>query len=259
VLALIFCVVFASIADFRLPLQTSYAHWVEDEGPVTDLKKIASIPFAWIVVSVPLLSAIAHLYAATLGWEKYTYNLRNYCNPLRWLEYAVSASLMFVLIALLFAIYDLSLLIAFFTLSATVMYTGHVMESVNTGISDQPSNAYDPKNDGKNDPDVASFMPENPAGIQWEPFAVGCAISTVQWALLYSTLSTADFSAMPVYIVILLFTYFLLFMGFAVNMWYFYAYSKDFIATEVRYMILSFTSKTLLLWLIFGGVMQPSD
>lgn len=235
---------------FRLPVQTSYARWDDDVGPITELQEIGKFPFAAVTTVVPFLSFMAHVYAATFGWSRYKDNINHCRNPLRWVEYAFSASLMFVLIAMLFAIYDVSLLITLFTLNATVMYMGHVMETVNPLLG-------------------LTKTIEMP--IKWQPFIIGSSISVVEWALLYSTLASADYSKIPWFVYALVFSYFFLYISFALNMMWFYrnpnGYKKGnltlttiekFMQTEKNYMWLSLFSKTLLLILIFWGTLMPN-
>jgi len=52
------------------------------------------------------MSAVAH-FIVLLNKDKYLRDLRNGINYFRWYEYAISSSLMIILIALLFGTYDL--------------------------------------------------------------------------------------------------------------------------------------------------------
>ena len=48
-----------------------------------------------------LISAVAHFYLATIGYGRYVENLKKGMNPVRFYEYALSSSLMIVLIGML--------------------------------------------------------------------------------------------------------------------------------------------------------------
>jgi len=64
------------------------------------------IPFATVTTFFALMSAVAH-FIVLLNKDKYLRDLRNGINYFRWYEYAISSSLMIILIALLFGTYDL--------------------------------------------------------------------------------------------------------------------------------------------------------
>jgi hypothetical protein len=236
--AIIYTVYSDQARDFRVYILTHYADWDPDLGPKSATQVIGTFPLAAVTCAVPMLSAIAHLYIG-LTYVNYRQRIAEFTNTVRWIEYAFSSTLMFFLICLLFSIYDISTLIALACINATVMFCGYVMEQQN----------YELLKTGAK-PILTSFY-------------VGCSIGVVQWALLYSTLSVTD-GSMPAIIWALLFTYAVLYMLFAVNMFVLYNYSEGknntirYINSEKYYMILSLTSKSLLLWLILSGVNQPN-
>lgn len=231
--------------NFRVPLLTHYAKWIDDVGPTNDTQHVTLVPFAAVTCAVPFLSAIAHLCMALSGYSEtsqsaYSTHIRTLKNPYRWIEYAVSSTLMFFLISLLFSLYDLLLLIALMIMNITVMWCGYLMEKYNT------------EKTLKNETD-------------WTFFHFGCLIAVSQWAILWSTVFDTS-STMPALIWAVIGTYFVLFMSFAINMAYFYGRTKPglngtkhaYLDSERWYMILSLVSKSLLLWLILFGVNQPS-
>ena len=270
--------------NFRVPLKTHYAVWDQELGPQDATQNVAVLHFAAITCAVPFLSAIAHLL---MWWKNGTYEekIDTFQNPYRWLEYSISSTLMFFLICLLFSIYDLNTLILLMTLNVVVMLTGYFMER-----------------------DNADNIIGNSIIIKWDMFYLGSFLAIIQWAIVFSTLTTTD-DSMPPLIWAVIFVYLYLFSVFPINMWNFY-YSvnrekttpwKDTLfiffpflftlkntkksttgsyeliteetdklkktdklknlyeETEVRYMILSLTSKSFLLWLILFGVNQPSS
>lgn len=73
-------------------------------------------------------TAVAHFYLATIGYEQYVANLKKGMNPVRFYEYALSSSLMIVLIGMLIGIWDLGAIILLFTLNATMNPFGIMME-----------------------------------------------------------------------------------------------------------------------------------
>jgi hypothetical protein len=75
-----------------------------------------------------LLSAVAHLSLATFGYQWYVRNLKKGMNPARFYEYALSSSLMIVLIGLLVGVTDFGALILMFGINAMMNLFGMMME-----------------------------------------------------------------------------------------------------------------------------------
>lgn len=250
----------STFSSFTPPLLTSFANWNETTGPKSAVQIRTHIPFAYVTCLVPLMSALAHGFICFVGWNGYESNVRRLQNPWRWIEYAFSSSLMIVLVAILFAIYDISLLIALFAINFTVMYTGRAMDRANEGR-----------------------LMSKEGSVDWEPFIAGSVLAVVEWLIIYLTLAQFDFSNAPLYIVPLLFTYFCLFCSFALVDWWLFlpagwqwfwektgvekGNSKEIrlegmermLRAEKGFMILSLCAKSLLLWLIFFGTRQPHE
>lgn len=135
--------VICGITDYgyksKLPWYTHFiASWSRDNDlddalfyvPVP--KKQVNFPVGlWSGIFL-LLSAADHLLVAAPYFNG-VYN-RNLClnrNPFRWLEYAVSASLMQVMIAQLCGVTDIHILWSLFFLMGTCMLFGWLMEAMN--------------------------------------------------------------------------------------------------------------------------------
>ncbi|GAB4533342.1 MAG: hypothetical protein Fur0018_22570 [Anaerolineales bacterium] len=67
-------------------------------------KLFYELPLGPAVAVFLLLSALAHFYLSTAGYERYVENLKQGKNPIRFYEYALSSSLMIVLIGMLASI-----------------------------------------------------------------------------------------------------------------------------------------------------------
>ena len=78
-----------------------------------------------------LISAVAHFYLSTIGYGRYVENLKKGMNPVRFYEYALSSSLMIVLIGMLIGLWDLGAIILIFTLNGTMNLFGIMMEMHN--------------------------------------------------------------------------------------------------------------------------------
>ena len=97
-------------------------------------KELFDLPFGVLVGVFLLLSALAH---ALISFPKklnaiYNRDLQKGINKFRWFEYALSSSIMIVLIATLFGIYDLASLIVIFVANAAMNLFGLDMEIINS-------------------------------------------------------------------------------------------------------------------------------
>lgn len=91
-------------------------------------KKVFSFNIIWACFAFFAFTAVAHAwYASDRG---YITNVRQGWNPLRWFEYAVSASLMSVIIGLIDGADDAALLWALFLMTAGMQLCGYTTEAV---------------------------------------------------------------------------------------------------------------------------------
>jgi len=188
-----------------------------------------------ILASFPLLSAIAHFAIAYPKNKSYNENLRKGMNPYRWYEYAFSASIMIVLIALFLGVWDFWSLAMIFVLNAMMIMFGYLMELLN----------------------------QRTEKTNWSPFILGCISGGTPWVVLFAYFIAAVSSAgtnPPTFVYLIVFIYFILFNIFAVNMVLQYkgvGRWRDYLYGERVYIILSFVAKTILAWLVFAGVFAP--
>ena len=188
-----------------------------------------------IVASFPLISAIAHFMIAYPKNESYNDNLKKGMNPYRWYEYALSSSIMIVLISLFVGVWDIWSLTMIFVLNAMMIMFGYLMEVVN----------------------------QRTEKTTWSPFILGCISGGLPWVVLYAYFIAAVRSTgvePPTFVYMILFIYFILFNVFAVNMVLQYkgvGRWKDYLYGERAYIILSFVAKTMLAWLVFIGISAP--
>jgi len=156
-------------------------------------------------------------------------------NQFRWFEYAISSSIMIVLISTLFGIYDIASLVLIFIVNATMNLFGLVMEQMNSGKS-------------KND-------------IIWGPFIWGSIAGIAPWiAILLYMFGNGNFDQVPWFVWAIVGTYFVAFNTFPVNM--ILQYKKvgkweNYIYGERIYIVLSLVAKSILAWLVLFGAMQP--
>jgi hypothetical protein len=191
--------------------------------------------FGPAVAAFLLLSAIAHGILATFGYGWYVKVLKKGMNPLRFYEYALSSSLMIVLICLLVGVWDLGALIAIFSLNALMNLLGLLME-----LHNQTTKKTD-----------------------WTAFIYGTFAGIVPWIVIawyfIGSVNSSD-AKPPSFVYAIVPTLFVFFNIFAVNMYLQYKQVgrwRDYLFGERVYIILSLTAKTVLAWQIFAGTLAP--
>ncbi len=220
--------IFALSNDFSLPVTASFM-----SGPpgtaLSQRETLFDIRIGPVVGAFLLLAAIDHLLMAAPGvWPWYRANLSRKINYARWWEYSISASIMIVLISLVTGISDIGAVIAVFGANSAMVFFGMVMEIMN----------------------------RDRERVNWTPFLFGCVAGIVPWIVIaYQFIGAIDRSASPPgFVYGIVFSLFLLFNSFAVNMVLQYRKSgpwRDYLFGEKAYILLSLIAKSLLAWQIF--------
>jgi hypothetical protein len=228
-----------SQATFTIPVIGNYLEFVVGEGLVlTNTDTLFELPFLPMTASFLLLSAIFHFLIAFPFKNKYRAGLRVGINQFRWYEYALSSSLMIVLISALFGVRDVAVFALIALSNAAMNLFGLDMELLNQGESKV----------GKK--------------VNWLPFIFGTIIGLAPWlAIAFYIGVNPNLDAVPVFVWFILGTYFVAFNTFPVNMLLQYlgvGKFKDYLHGERGYIVLSLVAKTLLTWLVLFGAFQPS-
>lgn len=191
-------------------------------------------PIALIGPIFLLISAIAHLLISSPMYaRRYELNIEQGINPPRWWEYAISSSLMLVVLMMLGGLIELSTVIFIFTLNFIMNLMGLMMEKYNQ-LTEKTS---------------------------WLPFNIGVLAGLVPWIMggLYFWVSTNNIAdSIPVYARFGFLLTFLFFNSFAINMWLQYKKIgkwKVHAYGEKTYIVLSLVSKSALGWIIVLGTL----
>ena len=189
---------------------------------------------AWGVAAFVFLSALAHWLIATpgiFGW--YLRNLDRDRNYARWIEYALSSSVMVVLIAMLPGISDIAALGAIFGVNAAMILFGLLVEHY-----------------------------ERPGHASWLSYWFGVAAGAVPWVLITIYIwSPGTNASPPAFVYGIFFSLFVFFNSFAVNMVLQYRQVgkwRDYLYGERVYIVLSLVAKSALAWQVFAGTLAPS-
>jgi hypothetical protein len=199
-------------------------------------RMLFELPIGPAVALFFLLSAVAHFSVAFPARSWYERMLARGQNPARWVEYALSSSVMIVVIATLSGIQEIGTLVAIFGINAAMNLFGWSMEAANEGR-------------------------ERP---QWLHYVFGCIAGVVPWVVIAIALGTAatepNAAPIPAFVIAIFVSLFISFNVFAINMVLQYRKTgrwSDYLYGEHAYMLLSLVAKTLLAWQVFFGTLAP--
>ncbi len=229
--------VIETISEFQPQIVQFYISY----NPVTEALEVVSknlflLPFGIMVSLFLFISAGAHALISipTRLFAVYQSDLGKGINRFRWFEYALSSSIMIVLIATLFGVKDIASLILIFVVNASMNLFGLVMEQLNVGKDK----------------------------LNWGPFVWGSIAGIAPWVvILIYMFGTGNFDQVPWFVWAIVGTYFVAFNTFPVNMILQYLKIgkwKNYLYGERVYIILSLVAKSILAWLVLFGAMQPS-
>lgn len=222
--------------DTTYPIFTNYLDFdITNLSLTPNPQLFYELRFGPAVAAFLLISAVAHFYLATVGYDAYVQNLKKGMNPVRFYEYALSSSLMIVLIGMLIGLWDLGAIILLFALNATMNLFGIMME-------------YHNQHTEKTD---------------WTAFIYGSVAGFVPWVVIFlyfiGAVSSGE-AKPPAFVYAIVPTLFVFFNIFAINM--VLQYKKvgpwnDYLYGERAYIVLSLLAKSALCWLIFTGTLAP--
>lgn len=224
-----------TISEFQPTIIQNYQSFnMETQTLELASRELFELPFGILVSSFLFISAFAHFYIY-LKKDKYIEHLKQGVNPYRWFEYALSSSIMIVLIATLFGISDVVSLLLIFLINAAMNLFGLDMELLNKG--------------------------SNKSNVNWGPFLWGSIAGIGPWiAIFIYMFGTGNFDLVPWFVWAIVITYFIAFNTFPINMILQYKKIgkwKDYLHGERVYIILSLFAKSILAWLVLFGAMQP--
>lgn len=202
---------------------------------VSATRHLFDVNLAYIVAAFFFMSAIAHLYIATVYKKKYEANLSNGINKVRWYEYGISASTMMLGIAMLSGVSDLSTLVMIFGGTLIMNLCGLVMEIHN----------------------------QTTAKTSWISYVVGTVAGLGPWVVVgiyFWGANQFGEGNIPTFVYYIYASMFVFFSSFAVNMYLQYRKKgkwADYLYGEKAYMVLSLVAKSALAWQVFIGTLRP--
>ncbi|MDT8336316.1 MAG: heliorhodopsin HeR [Candidatus Izemoplasmatales bacterium] len=230
--------VIQTISEFKPTITQLYLQYnTTTQSLEIAMKELFDLPFGFFVAIFLLLSAAAHAIISLPKKTNAIYNadLEKGINRFRWYEYALSSSVMIVLISTLFGIYDIGSLILIFIVNASMNLFGLLMEQVNSG--------------------------KEKKDIKWGAFIFGSIAGLAPWAVIITYMvGNGNYDMVPWFVWAIVGTYFVAFNTFPINMILQYkgvGKWKNYLYGERVYITLSLVAKTALAWLVLFGAMQP--
>jgi hypothetical protein len=221
---------------FALPVMTSFLQFDSATGTLTPNPTVAfELPIGPLVALFLFISAVAHfLIASPPIYPWYARNLKLGANYARWAEYALSSSVMIVVIAMLAGIYDIATLLVMFALNAMMNLFGWMME-----LHNQTTRKTD-----------------------WTSYIFGVIAGIVPWIAIgiYLFGAGSGDARPPTFVYVIFGSIFVFFNSFAINMILQYRKVgrwRDYLFGERVYIILSLVAKSLLAWQVFFGTLRP--
>jgi len=194
-----------------------------------------NVPIAVVAPLFLLISALFHFFIASPFYvRRYEDNIKKGINPMRWIEYSFSSSLMLVALLMMAGIIELSSVVFVFTLNWLMNMLGLMMEKYNQ-LTEKT---------------------------KWFPFYLGIVAGLVPWIIgfIYFWVGTSNVAdSIPSWAKFGFVMTFVFFNTFAINMFLQYKKVgkwKDYVYGEKAYIWLSLTAKSALAWIIVLGTIN---
>lgn len=201
---------------------------------VTVSKDLFKLPFALVSTGFLFLSAFFHMLIV-LRKNAYERQISKGYNTFRWIEYALSSSLLIALLAILFGVRDIQTLSLIFIANAVMNLLGLEMELQNQHLE----------------------------RTRFSAFRIGWVIGLAPWiAIGMYMLFTPALDLVPWYAWASIAAYFAFFNSFALNMFLQYrriGWWKNYEFGERVYIWLSLIAKSTIAWIVFSGAIQTSN
>ena len=218
--------------DFRPTIYGRFFEGGEGGTYAPATQTLFDLPFGIMVALFLLLSALFHFLISGPFKTNYAAWVDKGINPLRWYEYALSSSIMIVLLAALFGLLTIEAIILIFVINGLMNLFGLLMEKMN---------------------------PINREKTDWSAYWYGWIAGMTPWVLIVIYMvNNGDLSQLPWFVIPGLLFYFVTFNMFALNQYLQYKKIgpwESYIYGEKMYVWLSLFGKSILAWVVFIGIL----
>jgi hypothetical protein len=210
-------------------------------APIAETVKVIPNPDGGrpLIEPIDVTSALAHFAAAFPLRRRYENWLARGKNPLRWIEYSISSTIMILAVASLSFISTFPALVGIAAANVAMNLFGWSMEDAN----------------------------ERCEPVRWKHYVFGCIVGLAPWIAIGTGLAAYGLQpdldpayAIPTFVYVIYGSLFVSFNVFALIMVLQYRKIgrwKDYLVGEKSYMILSLLAKTLLAWQVWSGTLRP--
>jgi hypothetical protein len=217
--------------SYNVPVYTNYLK-VGTFPPADNFNVVFNLPMGLAIAGFLFISAAAHLSVSTFGYKWYVKKISTGINPARWYEYAISSSLMIVIIACLSGFSELGGLLLLVAANAAMNLFGLMME-----LQNQTTKKTD-----------------------WTAFILGSVVGAIAWivVIMYFLGATSQTgNGVPTFVYAAIIMLLIFWVTFPINM--ILQYRKkgrwaNYLFGEKVYILLSLTSKSILAWILFFGI-----
>lgn len=240
--------------DRSVPLQEQYTNWIPESKQDKNVSytiqldnmalDLATVPtksdfsIGWGVIVFFLLSGVFQ----GVNWFRKEYTEEK-TNPLRFIEYSISASIMLVLIALVNGIFDQSIIVLLAVSCAACQLCGLVSEQL-----------LHLHKVHKNDADLSNHLKI----LAWVAHITGWLLILTAYAIIFRYYDISNRNSdgqAPEFVTIIVISIFVLFSSFGVVQLLEMTETIEYDIAELVYVCLSLTAKSLLGWIIFANVL----
>ena len=221
--------------SFKIYLIARFFDKAPNGGFTVSTNLLWNVPIAVVAPLFLLISALFHFFIASPFYvRRYEDNIKKGINPMRWIEYSFSSSLMLVALLMMAGIIELSSVVFVFTLNWLMNMLGLMMEKYNQ-LTEKT---------------------------KWFPFYLGIVAGLVPWIIgfIYFWVGTSNVAdSIPSWAKFGFVMTFVFFNTFAIYMFLQYKKVgkwKDYVYGERAYIWLSLTAKSALAWIIVLGTIN---
>tara|TARA_B100001059_G_C17833851_1_gene586577 strand:- start:619 stop:1536 length:918 start_codon:yes stop_codon:yes gene_type:complete len=242
--------------DRSVPLQEQYTNWIPKDKKDTNASytieldgmalNVATVPtksefsIAWGVIVFFLLSGVFQCVNLPCCRKEYK---DEKTNPLRFIEYSFSASIMLVLIALVNGIFDQSIITLIAVSCAACQLCGLVAEQL----------LHLHKVHEKN-----KELSNNLKVLAWVSHLIGWLLIITAYAIIFRYYDVSNRNSdgqAPEFVTAIVISIFILFSSFGVVQLLQMTNTLEYDTAELVYVCLSLTAKTVLGWIIYANVL----
>lgn len=217
----------------------------------------SGICYGYLAFAFELVCFFAHWWVWWYDTDYVQQIIPSMVNPWRWNEYALSASLMVISVAVVSGSHSLGAVLGFVGCNVGTMYTGQWSEMVNR--KDVALERWVDRREISDKPTQPEWVKS--AKSTWTPFVVGCVLQAFVWTGIFASygasVSRQQDPPVPWFVHAFVVQLFVAFNSFALveALWLGTNWIKTYKDKEWHYMFLSLSSKMILSSFVVGSVM----